>query len=134
MLASSGDKRPPCGVPPEIGEQPALGVESRGLEDATDVAPVFGREPRQQFVVVDVVEESLNIPFNDPRRRVPTRQQREALRDGVPGGALRTKAVGVGLKLQVPFRFHGEFMQGLPNAILNGWDTQGPELAVFSWE
>jgi hypothetical protein len=101
------------------------------LEDASDVRAVFWREACQQEIMLHVIEESLNIPFNNPLWSALGCQQREELRNGIPGGPLWAEPVGVGLKLHLPFRLHGEFVQGLSDAVTDRRNAEWPEFAVL---
>ena len=85
---------------------------------------------REHPVVADVIEASLDVAFQRPLRRRFLRQRQKALFDGVRGGALRAKAVGIGIGLRFRNGQKREQVKSLHRAILHRRNAEGPQLSI----
>jgi hypothetical protein len=86
----------------------------------------------QKQLVVDRVEIARQISFDDPAafRSGPVLQLQLHGTNCVVHTTFGPEAIGTAMKITLPNRFHDHEHSALDNAVSQGWDTQGSQLAV----
>ena len=114
MLASSGERMPPCGVPVSVSRLrpssvriPALQERLHQRQDA--LVPDPSPHPAHQGRVVDLVEARLDVALEHPL--VGAGREVVDLGDRVLGPALRAEAVGARLEVRLEDRLEHQ-LQG----------------------
>lgn len=104
-------------------------VDVTGLEPLLE-NPLVHRDVGHQPVVTDRIEIPLDIEFENPSWRASPGQRRKALFDGIGGGSLGSKTIGVLVRGNLGDGHESHQMQGLHGPILHGWNPQRTKRAV----
>ena len=138
MLASSGDRIPPWGVPVTVSRSVSSSQRTPALRNAftkpsTRLSPIRLSHPAHEGRVVDLVEARLDVRLQHPARSRGRRREVVDLGDGVLGSAPRAEAVGARLEVRLEDRFEHQLEGGLHDPVPRGRDAQGRAASRRPW-